>query len=253
MLTDQPSLNEPVDLASSLDDNRTGIALGGTVNGSLLICTAGHQGDGVMNYPAPSVVWVRSGQVVNDTDSRITITSTNGQVTSSLTISNFGLPDAGVYQCVITDDSDGGEVITSIPYQLDTGVGLLRCLHECCINYHAGSTIRIERVSPEVFILRPPEKLVIEVRVSGEYEVLFWYKGTRATFIPGLMIPQEFPNYFETFVRDNTTAGDEGFYFVQPQFKFGTSQSHVITPTGGVDFGVIAPGKFTRGGSNRNV
>ncbi len=125
ILTDQPSLNEPIDLISSLNDNRTGIALNDTVNGSLLICTAGHQGDGVMDYPAPSVVWVRSGQVVDDTDSRITInltTMVNGQVTSSLTITNFGLPDAGMYQCVITDDGDGGEVITSIPYQLDTGM-----------------------------------------------------------------------------------------------------------------------------------
>ena len=125
VLTDQPSLNEPVDLSASLNDNRTGIALGGTVDGSLLTCTAGHQGDGVINYPTPSMVWVRRGQVVDDTDSRITITSTtmtNGQVTSSLTITNFGLPDAGVYQCVFTDDSDGGEVITSIPYRLDTGV-----------------------------------------------------------------------------------------------------------------------------------
>ena len=125
MLTNQPSLNEPVDLSSSLNDNRTGIALGGTVDGSLLICIAGHQGDGVMNYPAPSVVWMRNGQIVDDTDSQITITSTtmsNGQVFSSLTITNFGLPDAGVYQCVFTDDSDGGEVITSIPYQLDSGM-----------------------------------------------------------------------------------------------------------------------------------
>ncbi len=124
ILTDQPSLNEPIDLSYSLNDNRTGIALGGTVDGSLLVCTAGHQGDGVVNYHTPSVVWVRSGQVVDDTDSRITITSTtmtNGQVTSSLTITNFELPDAGVYQCVFTDDNDGGEVITSIPYQLDTG------------------------------------------------------------------------------------------------------------------------------------
>ena len=130
MLTDQPSPREPVDLLASLNDNRTGIALGGTVDSSLLTCTAGHQGDGVMGYPAPSVVWVRSGQVVNDTDSRITIASTtmtNGQVTSSLTIINFGLSDVGVYQCVFTDDSDGGEVITSIPYQLDTGT-------KCAVN-----------------------------------------------------------------------------------------------------------------------
>ncbi len=128
ILTDQSSLNEPVDLHANLDDNRTGIALGGTVDGSLLTCTAGHQGDGVMNYPAPSVVWMRNGQVVDDTDSQITITSTtmsNGQVISSLTITNFGLPDAGVYQCVFTDDSDGGEVITSIPYQLDSGMKLV--------------------------------------------------------------------------------------------------------------------------------
>ncbi len=130
MLTDQPSFNEPVDLSASLNDNRTGIALGGTVDGSLLICTARHQGDGVINYPTPSVVWVRSGQVVDDTDSRITVTSTtmvNGQVTSFLTITNFGQPDAGVYQCVFTDDNDGGEVITSIPYQLDTGM-------KCAVN-----------------------------------------------------------------------------------------------------------------------
>ncbi len=112
----------------------------------------------------------------------------------------------------------------------------------CCI--FSGTNIRIERVSPEIIILRPPEKLVIEVRVSGEYEVLFWFKGSGSTFVPDQMRPQEFPNYFETFVRDNTTAEDEGFYFVQPQLKPGTSQTNFITPTGGLDFGVIVSGNF---------
>ncbi len=112
MLINQPSLNGHFNLD-------------GIVDGSLLTCTVGHQGDGMMNYPPPSVVWVKNGQVVDDTDSRITITTstptTNGQVASSLIITDFGLTDAGVYQCVVIDDSDGGEVITSIPYQLDTG------------------------------------------------------------------------------------------------------------------------------------
>ena len=136
MLTNQPSENEPIDLLFGIvplpNDNRTGIAPDGdtpTGNSStdpLLTCTAGHHGDGLMNYSPPSVVWVRNGQAVDDTDSWITLTSTtmaNGQVTSSLTITQFTAGDAGVYQCVFTDDSDGGdtEVITSIPYRLDTG------------------------------------------------------------------------------------------------------------------------------------
>ena len=115
------------------NDNRTGIApdgntpAGNSTSDPLLTCTAGHRGDGLMNYSSPSVVWVRNGQVVNDTDSRITLNSTtmtNGQVTSSLNITKFTAGDAGVYQCVFTDDSDNGdtEVITSIPYRLDTGM-----------------------------------------------------------------------------------------------------------------------------------
>ena len=124
MIVSGPSDNEPVEVDPLLNDNRTGIALGGTVDGSLLTCVAGHQGDGVMNYSPPSVVWVRNGQPVDDTDSRITITPTtmaNGQLSNSLTITNFGLSDVGVYQCVFTDS----ELITTVPYRLDTGKSYL--------------------------------------------------------------------------------------------------------------------------------
>ena len=136
VLTNQPSENEPIVFLFGLFplpiDNHTGIAAGSSTplgNSSadpLLTCTAGHHGDGLMNYSTPSVVWVRNGQAVDDTDSRITLNSTamaNGQLTGSLTITQFTAGDAGVYQCVFTDDSDGGdtEVITSIPYRLDTG------------------------------------------------------------------------------------------------------------------------------------
>ena len=74
----------------------------------------------------------------------------------------------------------------------------------------SGSTILIERVSPEVIILRPPEKLVIEVRASGDYERLLWGKGVSTQAIPGLMKSQELRNFHETFIRDNTNAEDVG-------------------------------------------
>ena len=136
MLTNQPSENEPIALLFDTfplpNDNRTGIAsgtdtpTGNSTSDPLLTCTAGHNGDELVDYSPPSVVWVRNGQAVDTTDSRITLTSTNmtnGRVTSSLTITKFTAGDAGVYQCVFTDDSEGGdtEVITSIPYRLDTG------------------------------------------------------------------------------------------------------------------------------------
>ena len=106
-----------------------------------------------------------------------------------------------------------------------------------------GSTIRIERVSPEVIILRPPEKLVIEVRVPGDYNVLFWNKGTSTQSIPGLMEPQELPNFYEIFTRDNTTNEDRGIYIVTPQFKTGTESDYTIEPSG-VDFAVTSPGMY---------
>ena len=139
MLTNQPSNNEPTaffDENHLPNDNRTGIAPDGntptddSTSDPLLTCTAGHNADDLVKYSPPSVVWVRNGQAVDDTDSRVTLTSTsmtNGRVTSSLSITNFTAGDAGVYQCVFTDDSEGGhtEVITSIPYRLDTGSTLL--------------------------------------------------------------------------------------------------------------------------------
>ena len=109
---------------------------------------------------------------------------------------------------------------------------------------YSGSTLRTERVSPEVIILRPPEKLVIEVRVSGDYEVLFWNKDTSGQLIPGLMEPQELTNFYEIFVRDNTTAEDLGTYIVPLLFKFGTGGLYTLIPNGNIDFAVIPPGRL---------
>ena len=76
------------------------------------------------NFSPPSVVWVRNGeQLVGG--GRITITESTlfggQQRASDLQISNFGLSDVGVYQCIFTDVDSDSEVITTTPLRLDTG------------------------------------------------------------------------------------------------------------------------------------
>jgi len=71
------------------------------------------------------VVWVRNEEQVV-ADGRITIHVLSvlfgcGQRTSDLQITNSGLSDAGVYQCIFTDVDSDREVITTKALRLDTG------------------------------------------------------------------------------------------------------------------------------------
>ena len=74
------------------------------------------------------MVWLKDGtQFFGDSD-RVVIDTTNHIIeTSNRTVSfvhvfNFSQSDAGVYQCVFYDTpSQGGEVITTRPYKVDTG------------------------------------------------------------------------------------------------------------------------------------
>ena len=76
----------------------------------------------------------------------------------------------------------------------------------------------LERVSPRVIVLDPPEKLVLETRASGGYQQFDWIKNgvpfTLAQGQPFTVTLQEFPNFFEIFVRDSTTTNDLGVYEV---------------------------------------
>ena len=104
-------VTNPTD-SDSFPDNRTAVSGG---NNQELSCA------GTGSSSPPSVVWVRNGeQVVNG--GRVTITegtnSFSRQTNSELQITNFGLSDAGVYQCIFTE---GAEVITTTPLRLDTG------------------------------------------------------------------------------------------------------------------------------------
>ena len=80
---------------------------------------------------------------------------------------------------------------------------------------------------------------------SGEYQVHFWNKDETQFGISGkfrVMFPNEFPNFFEIFVRDNTTDNDLGIYRVRP--RLGDNFQHTVLPgTSGINFAVIAPGQ----------
>lgn len=92
----------------------------------------------------------------------------------------------------------------------------------------------MERVSPEVIFLRPPEKLVIEVKGSGRYREIQWtINGTLQTNI----LPEDYPNYNEILVRGVTDLNNVGLYEVSllnTPFQF-------LSPSE-LDFIVITPG-----------
>ena len=95
----------------------------------------------------------------------------------------------------------------------------------------------LERVSPRVIVLDPPEKLVLETRASGGYRQFDWTKNglafTTAQGQPFTVTLQEFPNFFEIFVRESTTADDLGVYEVELSLNTGPQVPEVdfaVTP-----------------------
>lgn len=99
------------------------------------------------------------------------------------------------------------------------------------------SIIILERVSPEVILLRPPEKLVIEVKASGRFARIDWQKN-------GVLItktPEEFPSHSEIFVRELTSMADLTLYEVS---LFPASPVTQIALPDELDFIVTSPGRL---------
>ena len=84
----------------------------------------------------------------------------------------------------------------------------------------------LERVSPRVIVLDPPEKLVLETRASGGYRQFDWQRNrnefTTRQGQPFTVTIQEFPNFFEIFVCEPTTANDMGVYEVDLTLNTGS-------------------------------
>ncbi len=92
-------------------------------------------------------------------------------------------------------------------------------------------------MSPSTTILRVPEKLVLEVRVTGRYDFIDWVRngnlqGT-GNFNPTI---QQLPHFNEIYVKQTTDAADLGVYEVDFVSLSG------LTPPPRVEFAVVAPG-----------
>ena len=116
------------ELSSSTSD-RTYVPVGSSnisTTGTFLRCSAEQPSSS--SLAAPSVIWLKDGTQLSGDGVRVVVTTTNTTIIGSnrtvsfVRIFNFSQSDAGVYQCVFYDTpSQGGEVITTRPYKVDTG------------------------------------------------------------------------------------------------------------------------------------
>ena len=92
------------------------------------------------------MIWLKDGTLLSGDGVRVVITTTAGAgitnrtTASYVRITKFSQSDAGVYQCVFYDTpSQGGEVITTRPYKVDTGLLQVHVnfsvLHSCTRPY----------------------------------------------------------------------------------------------------------------------
>ncbi len=81
----------------------------------------------------------------------------------------------------------------------------------------AGETLRIERVSPFIIILKPPEKLVIEMRAFGRYVYIEWSRKGFTAASKGILVtpPSSYVNFGEIYHNANTNGEDFGVYNVR--------------------------------------
>lgn len=72
------------------------------------------------------------------------------------------------------------------------------------------NTISLERISPEVVFLRPPEKLVIEVKAKGRFREVEW--SINGTLLNSYSQLASFSNYKEVLFIEETTEANFGLY-----------------------------------------
>ena len=105
---------------------------------------------------------------------------------------------------------------------------IMFCVAVNYFNCTVGSLSGPERVSPPVVFLTPPEKLVLEVRTRGGYDIIVWNRVGDNSFRQNL---SELVNFHEIFVRQPTTTSDYETY--RASYSEGGGAANIlVVPTG---------------------
>ena len=203
------------ELSNSTSD-RTSVPLGSSnisTNGTFLRCSADQPSS---SLAAPSVIWLKDGTQLSGDGVRVVITTNiytimgTNRTVSFVRIFNFSQSDAGVYQCVFYDTpSQGGEVITTKPYKVDTGMDShFSCAGMNVFYLYLLGPVFITAASPLSVTLCPPEPMVLQMKAGGEYAGIQWSRTPIALNISS----DELVDFQQTFVRTVTSEQDWGLY-----------------------------------------
>ena len=86
------------------------------------------------------------------------------------------------------------------------------------------STLSLERISPEVVYLHPPEKLVIEVKAKGRFREVRWhFNGALISYSQS-----SFSNYNEIYFIEESSEANFGLYEISLRL---TSLFQILRPS----------------------
>ena len=102
--------------------------------------------------------------------------------------------------------------------------------HSLHIIFVAGEVLESTAISPDIIILCPPEKLVLEISNTGRYLFTQWARNGQLAGIPSSGFQpffESFTHFGEVYYAENTTMEDLGLYEATLEIAPSSGQTQV--------------------------
>ena len=87
----------------------------------------------------------------------------------------------------------------------------------------------MDRISPFVTILHHPDKLVLQIRSTGAYQSINWFRNGQMLLGATGPLPDTFVHFGDIYVVDDTTVDDLGVYEVYLTGKSSLQRTSNVT------------------------